>query len=353
MSSLHSGTTKTFVITVSSRALFDLEESNRVFEEQGMEAYAAYQKAREHEPLKPGPAMHMVRKLLEINKNLPPDVLPFEVILLSRNSSETAMRVFHTIDAMKLPIIRCVFTNGAPTSTYIKALETKLFLSSNPVQVAKAIEAGIAAATVMNPTDQAENDGEQAPSEQLRIALDGDSVLFGDESERAHYEGGLAAFQQHEEERAHIPLSDGPFRAFLEAIHAVQKAFPESEGPCPIRTALVTARAMTAHKRAVATLQHWGIRVDEMMFLGGRDKGPFLEAFRADLFFDDSKQNINSALRRRIASGHVPFGVRNAPDADDSRGTGGHTPAATPPEGPGTCSPEGASTESSRKRPRP
>lgn len=319
-----SGTTKTFVITVSSRALFDLEESNRIFEEKGMEAFIAHQRNNQQKLLKPGPAMGLVKKLLGINARLPEGAVPFEVVLLSRNSPETAAQVLHAIEAMGLPITRMMFTSGAPTSTYIKALETKLFLSSNPIQVAKALDEGIAAATVLPPTHGGRYENEE---KQLRIAFDGDAVLFSDESERACHEGGLDGFHRHEAEREHVPMDAGPFRGFLEALHDVQQAFPPDE--CPIRTALVTARGAPAHKRAIRTLQDWDVRIDEMMFLGGRNKGPFLRAFGADLFFDDGKQNIANALEH-VPAAHVPYGVRNAPGADDTRFTGGAAVAVAP-----------------------
>lgn len=296
---------KPFIITVSSRALFDLEESHRIYEEQGMQAFETHQLAHENDLLKPGPAFGLVKKLCELNKLLPEGARPVEVILLSRNSPETGLRVFNTIEHMKLPIERAVFTSGEPTSTYIDAIGAQLFLSSNPIEVGKALNAGIGAAELIAPKkalDASEN-------QQIRIAFDGDAVLFSDEAERVHYHGQLPAFHAHEVEHAHRPLSPGPLKPFLDFIHQIQELFPDSN-TCPIRTALVTARAAPAHKRAILTLRDWGVRVDVGMFLGGRPKGPFLKAFGADLFLDDSKQNIENALDH-VPSGHVPFGIRN------------------------------------------
>lgn len=331
MTAIHSGDTPTFVITVSSRALFDLEESHEIFETQGEEAFAAYMRERENEPLSPGPAMPLVCKLLALNEKLPDGVVPFEVILLSRNSSETCLRVFNAIEKLKLPITRAVFTDGAPTSNYIEALGTKLFLSSNPKEVAKVIKAGVAAATLApmkNRRAVTQRAGQE--HDQIRIAFDGDAVLFGDEAERAHSVGGLEGFHRHERERAHEPLTSGPFRPILEAIHTIQQAFPRGKD-CPVRTALVTARGAPAHKRTITTLREWGIRVDESMFLGGRPKGPFLKAFGADLFFDDSRHNIEHANSHDIPSGHVPFGVRNQEGADETKFTGGAAAVAVVP----------------------
>ena len=170
-------------------------------------------------------------------------------------------------------------------------------LSANPDSVAEALRSGIAAATIL-PSHQP-----QRESDQIRIAFDGDAVLFDDEAERISAAGGIEAFHRNETERAAEPLSGGPFRGFLDALHRLQAAFPSETSP--IRTALVTARSAPAHKRVILTLRHWGVRIDEALFLGGRDKGPFLEAFGADIFFDDSQANVESA-RRHVATAHVP-----------------------------------------------
>lgn len=296
-----------FTITVSARALFDLEESHRVFEKEGLDAFEAYQRERENELLKPGPVFPLVKKLLAFNENRQKGVRPFEVVLLSRNSADTAVRVLNTIEHMKLPLIRAVFTGGEPSSTYIDAIKPDLFLSSNPDEVAKVVnECGIAGATILAPKD-----GSVPVSHptQIRIAFDGDAVVFSDEAERVYGQGGLEHFQKHEHTNAHQPLQGGPFRPMLEAIHAIQQAFPKNRSP--IRTALITARSMPAHMRALNTLKSWQVNVDEVMLLGGKNKGPYLKAFKADLFVDDSRQNIDHALDVGTVSGHVPFGIRN------------------------------------------
>jgi 5'-nucleotidase len=244
-----------------------------------------------------------VRKLLALNEGAPADAPRVEVILLSRNSSDTGLRVFNSIQHHGLDIRRATFTAGAPVWPYIKPFGAQLFLSANPESVRLALEAGVAAATIL-PAKASE------PRQlQLRIAFDGDAVIFGDESERVSREQGVEAFGRHERERAREPLSGGPFRGFLAALHDLQEAFPPGAAS-PIRTALVTARSAPAHERVIRTLREWGVRLDEALFLGGRDKGPFLEAFGADIFFDDSPHNIDSA-RRHVAAGHVPHGVAN------------------------------------------
>jgi 5'-nucleotidase len=245
-----------------------------------------------------------VRKLLALNADAP----RVEVILLSRNSSDTGLRIFNSIQHHGLDIRRATFTSGAPTWPYIKPFGADLFLSANPESVRRALENGVAAATIL-PAASGANAAPAAHRDQLRIAFDGDAVIFGDESERVSREQGVEAFGRHERERAREPLSGGPFRGFLDALHRLQAAFPPGEG-APIRTALVTARSAPAHERVIRTLREWGVRLDEALFLGGRDKGPFLQAFGADIFFDDSEHNIASA-RDHVAAGHVPHGVAN------------------------------------------
>ncbi len=308
------------VVAISSRALFDLEHSHALFEREGVEAYAAHQVGNEENLLAPGVGFPLVRKLLALNDRAPGATPRVEVILLSRNSSDTGLRVFNSIQHYGLAITRATFTSGAPTWPYIKPFGAHLFLSANAESVQRALQHGVAAAHLLPPLASA-IEAASAPvaessltvegtlSSQIRIAFDGDAVLFDDEGERVTREGGLEAFARHERERAHEPLSGGPFRGFLDALHRLQAAYP-ADGTAPIRTALVTARSAPAHERVIRTLREWGIRLDEALFLGGRPKGPFLQAFGADIFFDDSMHNIESA-REHVAAGHVPHGVAN------------------------------------------
>ena len=292
------------VVAITARALFHMEDSHALFEREGIQAFADFQRQREDDVLPPGIAFPLVRKLLALNQGATVDAPRVEVILLSRNSSDTGLRVFNSIQHHGLDIRRATFTAGAPVWPYIKPFGAQLFLSANPGSVRAALAAGVAAATILPER------ASEPRQRQLRIAFDGDAVIFGDESERVSREQGLEAFGRHERALAHEPLSGGPFRGFLAALHGLQAAFPVGEDS-PIRTALVTARSAPAHERVIRTLREWNVRLDEALFLGGRDKGPFLEAFGADIFFDDSPHNINSA-RRHVAAGHVPHGVANA-----------------------------------------
>jgi 5'-nucleotidase len=287
------------VVAISSRALFDLTESHRIYTEAGVDAYHRYQVDHEDEVLAPGPAFVLAKKLLRLNR---PDKQYVEVILLSRNSADTGLRVFNSIKHYGLDITRAAFTKGEPTSRYVPAFGAHLFLSADTGDVRRALDDGYAAATIVPSATGGNEDDE------LRIAFDGDAVLFSDEAERVYQAEGLAAFAKSETDSALQPLSGGPFKEFLAGLHVIQADFPEDESP--IRTALVTARSAPAHERAVRTLVDWNIAVDEALFLGGLDKGEFLKAFQPDFYFDDQRGHVESA-RQHVATGHVPFGIAN------------------------------------------
>ena len=292
--------TEKLVIAISSRALFDLDESHQVYEEQGLDAYQRYQIAHEDEPLEQGSAFSLVKKLLSLNALL--NQSRVEVILLSRNSADTGLRVFNSIQHYDLDISRAAFSGGNSPYRYINAFNSQLFLSTDGVDVRQALELGVAAATILPSVTANSND------DRLRIAFDGDAVLFSDESEKIYKKEGLEAFSKNELEAANEPMSGGPFKPFLAALQQIQMQFPA--GKSPIRTCLVTARAAPAHERVVRTLRHWNIRIDESLFLGGLDKGEFLRAFDADVFFDDQQGHCDST-RIHVATGHVPTGVAN------------------------------------------
>jgi 5'-nucleotidase len=293
------------VIAISSRALFDLAESHQVYENEGLDAYQEYQIEHEDEPLQPGDAFALVQKLLRLNQQL--EESPVEVILLSRNSADTGLRIFNSIQHYKLNISRAAFCGGDSPYRYISAFNSHLFLSTDGADVRHALELGVAAATILpskKPTVE---------RELLKIAFDGDAVIFSDDSEKIFKDKGLEAFTRNEQEAANEPLAGGPFKPFLHALQQIQRAF--APGEAPIRTCLVTARAAPAHERVVRTLRAWNIRIDESLFLGGLDKGEFLQAFDADVFFDDQQGHCESA-RNHVATGHVPHGVANVEPAE-------------------------------------
>lgn len=292
------------VVGISSRALFDLSESHQVFEQQGVEAYHAYQVAHEADILAPGVGFPLVRKLLALNERLG-ERGRVDVILLSRNSSDTGLRVFNSIRHHGLRIARAAFTGGTSPYRYVTAFGADLFLSADPDDVRAALAAGCAAATLLPTPVSVAGDTDDA---QLRIAFDGDAVLFSDEAERIYRSEGLAAFNANEEAAAREPLREGPFKGFLVALQRIQALFPANESP--LRTALITARGAPSHERVVRTLRAWNIRLDESLFLSGLRKGPFLAAFDADIFFDDQEAHCADA-RDLVATGHVPHGIAN------------------------------------------
>ena len=294
-------------IAISSRALFDLEESHRVYTREGVEAYARYQADRETEVLDRGPGFSAVRKLLALN-DLEPRRRRVDVVLLSRNTMNAGLRVLHSIAWHGLDLRRAVFAGGMDRYRYLGAFGAELFLSADGDAVRKAIRAGHAAAMLL-PSDGAGEDAAESPRDrELRIAFDGDAVLFSDEAERVYRAHGLDTFVRSEQEAAHHPLPGGPFRGFLAALHRLQSEFGSQEAP--VRTALVTSRATLVHERVVRTLRSWGIRIDEALFLGGSEKREFLRAFGADIFFDDQRCHCDAA-RGVAAIGHVPNGIAN------------------------------------------
>jgi len=294
------------VIAVSSRTLFDLSQEHNIFLKNGVDEYRAYQLAHENEILKPGVAFDLVQKLLNIKHPETQQAL-VEVVLVSRNNGDTGLRIFNSIAYHDLAIERAAFSNGKSPFAYLKAFGAHLFLSAHNKDVELALQAGFASAHLLTPKH--EIDKPKSNLSQVRIAFDGDAVLFSDDSEKVYKKGGLAAFRENERSKEQEPLSDGPFKPFLNALHQLQSLFTVDE--TPIRTALVTARGAPSHKRVILTLRKWGIRIDEALFLGGLDKSEFLKAFKADIFFDDQLIHIKSASDNNLTSGHVPHGVAN------------------------------------------
>lgn len=289
-----------FTIAVSARVLFDFEAENQVFREDDPSAYCALQASRLDVPASPGVAFPLVRKLLAFNSGENNDV---EVAILSRNDPVTGMRVFASARHHGLAISRAIFTSGAKPHRYLAPLEANLFLSAHAPDVREAMAAGIAAARVYPVSGLSVTPDD----EELRIAFDGDSVLFSDEAERVFRQRQLHAFNAHEARHAHLPLPPGPLKPFLAALCALRD-HRRSRGA--LRIALVTARSAPAHERAIRTLMAWGVAVDEAMFLGGKDKARFLSEFRPDIFFDDHVRNCESA-KALVATGHVPYGINN------------------------------------------
>ena len=296
------------VIGVTTRALFDLTVENKIFEEQGVEAYAAYQIEHEDEILKPGPGFTLIKALLKLNEISGMDN-PVEVLLMSRNSPDISLRILKSIEHYHLKITRAFFSCGAPRAPYLTAFKTDLFLSACEKDVQAAIDAGIAAGIICGEGNCYENVVKEKDGIPIRIAFDADAVVFSDEAEQVYQKEGLEAFESSEREKADKPLHAGPFAKLLRTISELQKEFPPGEAP--IRTALVTARSATAHERVIRTLRTWGVRIDEAFFLGGVSKKDVLAAFGAQIFFDDQQVHTKAAAEV-VPSARVPIASKSS-----------------------------------------
>lgn len=301
---------KSLVVGISSRALFDLEEANKVFETEGEEAYSKYQEERESEILNPGIGFALVQKILGLNSKIKASgSRKAEIVITSRNSPATSMRLFHSIQHHKIDIQRAILTGGTPVARYLKPFCVDLYLSAHEKDVEEAIQAGIAAAVIYqsNPLMTLSNISEKVAeiaekkdvseiwdrADQLRIAFDGDNVLFNNEAEDVYQQEGLTGFVSHEMTHNQRPLVDGPFAKLFRTLAGIQTdpGFDTS----PIRTALVTARSLPTHLRVLNTFRSWGIHVDEAFFMGGVDKSDILRAFEPHIFFDDQDVHCKSA----------------------------------------------------------
>jgi len=273
------------VVGVSSRALFDMTVENELFEQKGLKAYREYQIENENIPLKKGTAFPLVEALLRLNKN-PEQKKQTEIIIMSKNAADTSLRLFNSIDYYGLDITRATLAGGAPIAPYLEPLKVDLFLSANAQDVKEALQANIAAGLIFNAI------GEQMePIDQIRIAFDGDAVIFSDEAEKIYQEQGLEAFIEHERQNANTPLPKGPFAKLLKTISTLQDKYDREHSP--IRTALVTARNTPAKERVIRTLREWDIRIDEAFFMGGMDKTQILKAFNPHIYFDDQEVHCN------------------------------------------------------------
>lgn len=285
------------VIAISSRALFDLEEENAIFDNDGLESYYKHQLENLDSPLAKGSAFRFIQNLLAINKKF--DNKLIEVIILSRNNAATGLRIGRSIEHYALDIERTGWTAGTPVARYLEAFKVDLFLSVHTADVEEAVNTGVAAATILPHTPIS-----SAESDMVKIAFDGDAVIFGNESEKVYQKNGLEAFIAYEHENSKNPLSKGPFFKFLKTISEIQDKFPMESSP--IRTALVTARNFSTHERVLGTLEGWGVRVDEAFFQGGVQKYEVIKAFGADIFFDDQDIHLKHASKE-TPSAKVPY----------------------------------------------
>ncbi|XP_070705321.1 cytosolic 5'-nucleotidase 1A-like [Pempheris klunzingeri] len=298
-------------VAVSSRALFNMVDDRKIYEEEGVEKYVAHQVEHENEPLKPGAAFLFVQALMNVNSRLrelyPDSKELFDIVLMTNNHAQVGVRLINSINHYDLTIERFCMTGGNSPIGYLKAYMTNLYLSKDAEKVTEAIEEGIAAATMFMPEMETE-----LSDTQLRVAFDGDAVLFSDESEIIMKEHGLDTFFEHEKEFENKPLAQGPLKCFLEALGKLQRKFyaKNERLSCPIRTFLVTSRsAASSGARVLKTLRSWGLEIDEALFLAGAPKGPLLQKIKPHIFFDDQMFHIEGAKELGTISAHVPYGI--------------------------------------------
>jgi 5'-nucleotidase len=301
----------TLVVGISATALFDLADADAVYKtkyaknpQSAIEEYRAYMLERENEPLRDGTGMPLVRALLGLNRFAPSESKPLvEVVVMSRNSPETGVRVFNNIRSRGLPISRHAFTGGQSVVDYLDAFAVDLFLTTNVEDAQRIIDAQACAAAVLKPPPHA---GDVLPEDQVRIAFDGDAVLFDDSSELVYKTEGLGRFHSVEDEKQNEPMSDGPYAILLRKLAKLQERLPFGAESSPVRIAIVTARSAPAEMRVINTLRHWGVYVNEIFFLGGVPKSKVVKAFRAHIFFDDQDLHLDPAAKH-VPSGRVPY----------------------------------------------
>lgn len=291
---------KILVIGVSTRALFNLENENDVYTNQGIEAFRKFQLANEEELLEPGTAFYLIQSLLELNKIADKKIV--EVVVMSRNSPETGVRVLNSIQKYDLDITRVALTGGEPLAPYIDAYDVDLFLSKDTKDVQTIIDSKKCAAAVLYAPPTVFN----SKDTRVKIAFDADAVLFSDESEFRYKSEGMQAFHDYEKEHVNDPLDEGPFAKLLIKLSKIQEHLPTRIEDSPLRIAIVTARNAPSHMRVIKTLRKWNVYVDEVYFLGGLAKDKVLEAFGAHIFFDDQDTHL-IGTSKVVPSGKVPY----------------------------------------------
>jgi 5'-nucleotidase len=298
------------VIGVASSALFDLSASDHIYRTQSIEAYRQYQEQQIDVPLPKGVAFPFIRRFLHLN-TIFAEHAPVEVVLLSRNSAETGLRVFRSIRHYGLDISRAGFMSGNAPYEYLPAFNASLFLTAHAPDVQKAVKAHYPAGLVLpSETMDDEHDNE------LRVAFDFDGVIADDESEAIYKKNGdLQEFADYEQRKQTIPHRPGLMADLFKKLNAIQQLEDQLAQGHPdykkiLRTIIITARNAPSHERVITTLKSWGISPGEAFFLGGMEKSRILETLKPHLFFDDQLSHLRSS-GKNIPMVHIPFGVAN------------------------------------------
>ncbi|XP_051823237.1 cytosolic 5'-nucleotidase 1A-like isoform X1 [Antechinus flavipes] len=290
------------VVAVTARATFDLEAEHQLFLAQGPEEYTKYQREHATEPLPPGTAFPFIQAVQLVNQRLlerdPQERGLLDVMVLSNNSPEAGRRIVHCARQAGLEISKFCFVSAEDSTQYLREHNVGLFLSADRTDVCNALKRGVPAALLFQQEVQ-------APSTQLRLAFDGDAVLFSDETDRVFRERGLQGAAEYEKALEAVPIGDGPLKAFALRLGRLRDKFGPEDSP--VRTYLVTARSRgDMSVRALNTLRAWGLRLDEVFFMDGAPKGPTLARVRPHIFFDDSMSNIRGAQDAGVPSALVP-----------------------------------------------
>lgn len=302
----------TLVVGISATALFDMKESDKIYREakaedpnQAMQLFRDYMRQHENKPLDQGTGFPLVKALLGLNRyNSKTEHSPLvEVVVMSRNSPDTGLRVLNSIRHHNLNITRSTFTAGESAADYMQAFDVDLFLTTDVADAQKVIDSGHSAAAILHSPPQP---GSEIPVQQVRIAFDGDAVLFSDESELVYKTKGMEAFHAQEDAMQDTPMAEGPYASLLKKLSVLQDRLPMRVEYSPVRIAIVTARNSPSDMRVIKTLRTWGVYVDEAFFLGGLEKDKVLQAFKPHIFFDDQDVHLEAAATL-VPSGKVPY----------------------------------------------
>jgi len=290
----------TLVIGISATALFDLSQADKLFKKEyknhpdnAIEIYREYMLKNEEIGLNEGIGFAFIKALLDLNRFQKENEVPLvEVVIMSRNSPDTGVRVLNTIRSLSLNISRSAFTAGESSADYLEAFGVDLFLTTNEEDAQKVIDNRVCASAVLSIPPEYKCDIAEG---QVRIAFDGDAVLFDESSELVYKEEGIKAFHENEQKSQNIPMNEGPFASFLKKLAKLQERLPMKTEFSPVRIAIVTARNSPADLRVIKTLRHWGVYVDEAFFLGGIEKSKILQSFKAHIFFDDQDLHLKTS----------------------------------------------------------
>lgn len=308
----------TLIVAISATALFDLNESEtyreQLIEEDPLTAtqrFREYMQQHENDDLEIGAGFPLIQAILNLNncardnrqddyQNNAPLV---EVVIVSKSCPETGIRVLNAIRKRGLCITRSAFISGGEVANYIADFRVDLFLTTNREDAQSVADAKICACAILDATPV---NTFKLDTDQLRIAFDGDAVLFDDSGELLYKQKGLKAFHDREAKMTDLPIEKGPYADLLIKLSLLQDRLPRTEDSQPIQIALVTARNAPADLRAIKTLREWGVSVDMAFFLGGLEKTSVLKTFAPHIFFDDSIQHIEAA-RSFIPTALVPY----------------------------------------------